>query len=720
MDDPKQAHLAFYLTSQRQGGVEPAEGFELCPALLAPYRELARLRYDFPLVLTTGGEGSGVESLSGLFDRLRHGLGEGDDRLRLNRHLFRLEAEIRRLSAGGAGGSLSFLWNRAAERLGSHESSLLQDSLDRARAALPAGGEVVDCNAAFPMRFLKHLWKEEQVRKARRYQEEANRLAHGLSEILRGDSIRSEAGRSAQNLEASFGSQPGGAFDFVEMSRLLAMAPSARGLTKSRRQRILGILSALETQRFYPRPGAQSQAEPVYAFDFDSAVAALQAYRDRLLGAADLAANVAKAGLEIAGEYKENLHDAYFETYGKAGLQPEDLALFPNYFIRLSTDRLNPEESAAVSEILSAGLPMKILIQTDDILDELPLAGRQLGYSRQSRLLVQTALGLNDVFVLQTGSSHLFQMRNEASRGLGFSGPALFHVFSGAVKTTEGFPAYLVAAAATESRAFPAFIYDPLAGPDRDNRFELAVNPQIESDWPVQRLVYEDEEHQRVVEDLPFTLADFAALDRRFAGHFARLPREEWNGSLASVSDGMTHPESGLPEKLPSVLMVDGNGRLQKLLVDEDLMRETRRCLRSWRLLRELGRLKVVPLPVPPAVEKELPTEPAEKTASAPAAPTASKPAAAPVEAEPASSSDDPYIETPRCTSCNECTGINNKMFAYNENKQAYVANPDAGTYAQLVEAAESCQVAIIHPGKPRNSNEPGLDELLQRAEPFR
>ena len=42
-----------------------------------------------------------------------------------------------------------------------------------------------------------------------------------------------------------------------------------------------------------------------------------------------------------------------------------------------------------------------------------------------------------------------------------------------------------------------------------------------------------------------------------------------------------------------------------------------------------------------------------------------------------------------------------------------------AGTYRQLVEAAESCQVAIIHPGKPRNPNEPGLDELLERAKPF-
>ena len=58
-------------------------------------------------------------------------------------------------------------------------------------------------------------------------------------------------------------------------------------------------------------------------------------------------------------------------------------------------------------------------------------------------------------------------------------------------------------------------------------------------------------------------------------------------------------------------------------------------------------------------------------------------------------------------------------MFAYDGNKQAHIKDPSAGTYRQLVEAAESCQVAIIHPGKPRDPNEPGLDELLKRAEAF-
>jgi hypothetical protein len=84
-----------------------------------------------------------------------------------------------------------------------------------------------------------------------------------------------------------------------------------------------------------------------------------------------------------------------------------------------------------------------------------------------------------------------------------------------------------------------------------------------------------------------------------------------------------------------------------------------------------------------------------------------------------ATPSDEPYIETPRCPTCNECTELNGKMFAYDENMQAYIADPEAGPYRHLVEAAESCQVSIIHPGKPRNPDEPNLKELIARAEPF-
>jgi ferredoxin len=130
------------------------------------------------------------------------------------------------------------------------------------------------------------------------------------------------------------------------------------------------------------------------------------------------------------------------------------------------------------------------------------------------------------------------------------------------------------------------------------------------------------------------------------------------------------------------------------------------------------------------AWEERMQQEAEALAATAPVAATTTAPGAAGATGAPAAQSesaeqeaerspDEAYIETPRCSTCNECTQINNKMFAYDGNKQAYIADVNAGTYAQLVEAAESCQVSIIHPGKPHNPNEPGLEELLKRAEPF-
>jgi pyruvate-ferredoxin/flavodoxin oxidoreductase len=58
-------------------------------------------------------------------------------------------------------------------------------------------------------------------------------------------------------------------------------------------------------------------------------------------------------------------------------------------------------------------------------------------------------------------------------------------------------------------------------------------------------------------------------------------------------------------------------------------------------------------------------------------------------------------------------------MFAYNDNKQALIKDATAGTFRDLVTAAEKCPVHIIHPGKPGNPDEQGLDDLVQRAAKF-
>jgi len=77
------------------------------------------------------------------------------------------------------------------------------------------------------------------------------------------------------------------------------------------------------------------------------------------------------------------------------------------------------------------------------------------------------------------------------------------------------------------------------------------------------------------------------------------------------------------------------------------------------------------------------------------------------------------YIDSERCTTCNECTNLNKRMFAYNANKQAYVKDASAGTFAQLVMAAEKCPVSAIHPGTPLNPKEKDLEKWLKRAQAF-
>ena len=121
-----------------------------------------------------------------------------------------------------------------------------------------------------------------------------------------------------------------------------------------------------------------------------------------------------------------------------------------------------------------------------------------------------------------------------------------------------------------------------------------------------------------------------------------------------------------------------------------------------------------------------VPSFPTVTTEASPTAPTSSgtsAPAAASggvaVAEEEETLAMEPYIDSARCTACNECTNINKRMFAYNDKKQAYIKDPRAGSFKELVQAAERCTVRIIHPGTPLNPKEKDLDKWIKRAEPF-
>ncbi len=197
-----------------------------------------------------------------------------------------------------------------------------------------------------------------------------------------------------------------------------------------------------------------------------------------------------------------------------------------------------------------------------------------------------------------------------------------------------------------------------------------------------------------------------AAVQRRAEAEFAareRALREEYEARLAALR--ASYPQE-IARKLATGLLRSGAGG--RTIAEA---------------LAEAARLPVDALQraAPVAVAAPVAAAPAAAQPAAVAVAVAAAPAAA---AEPAAADDDfaleAYIESARCTACNECTNLNNRLFSYNEKKQAYVKDARAGTFKQLVMAAERCPVSIIHPGTPLDPTEPDLDKWTKRAERFR
>lgn len=730
MDKQLRSQVVFHLTGRHaEGGTTSDAVRGMRPALMAPYRRLDALRYDFPVVLAADGA-TPVRSLTSVVDTaLRAVAPPGVDGEALRRRALQIEREIRRLLAAGEGGTLTELWDRAAMTLvPKGDVAFLNDAL-KVRGAFEIDGVVADCDAALPARFMRHTWSVVQAEKSRRARERIGNLEVRLGDILRADRARSHAALEQPALQASFGGAHHGLFDFGTMSRLLSSAGPRGGLGERRRRRVEEALEVLRTQRFFPGGGKDGGA---FAFEFATADAALAAFRERLPELARCLRALQVAELEVGGDYVDDVHDALFAGFGAQSVTPADLEFFPDYLVCLEAGQ--PGTQGSLAEALSSGVPVKVVVHVSDVIEASGLGQGQFAFGMRGAQLASAALSYDDVFVLQTAASNLLQLRERVERGLRHPGAALFSVY--AAPDGGALPGYLQAAAAMQSRAFPAFSYDPGAGADLAARFSLENNPQPELDWPVERLHYADTDLQSASEDVAFTFADFALCDARCADHFEPAPRAAWGDGMLTAQDWMALPARDPSQGVPYVLAVDEADLLTRLVVDEQLMRAGLRCREAWHRLQGLAGIRDSRTERLLARERQAWEEahrqelaaaasaaPAAEAIPAAAAQPAAAPAAAaatpPPEPEPARNPDEAYIETIRCSTCNECTQINPRMFAYNENKQAYIADRKAGTYKQLVEAAESCQVSIIHPGKPWDPSEPGLEELMERAKPF-
>ena len=191
-----------------------------------------------------------------------------------------------------------------------------------------------------------------------------------------------------------------------------------------------------------------------------------------------------------------------------------------------------------------------------------------------------------------------------------------------------------------------------------------------------------------------------AEVSADFDGRLSAL-RAEYESRLADLK--IRYPQL-IARKLAEGLIRAGDGQTVK------------------ELIAKVQGMPLAPVKVTGPVEatkadKAVETVRADRDATAPSASSAGGVAVEEVAEE--ETGLEAYIETARCTTCDECTRLNKRMFAYNDKKQAYIKDAKAGTFRELVTAAERCPVAIIHPGTPLNPKEKDLAKWVKRAERF-
>src|SRR3974377_145305 len=138
--------LVFHLTGAAADG-DALEGMR--PALLANYRDLTKLRYDFPLGLIEGAtEGAPVRSLTHVVDNMLRTIAPpAMESEQLRKMVLRIEREVRTLVAEGASGKLSEVWDRVAATLEAGDAAFGK-SARLARAGPAADGQARDRGAS--------------------------------------------------------------------------------------------------------------------------------------------------------------------------------------------------------------------------------------------------------------------------------------------------------------------------------------------------------------------------------------------------------------------------------------------------------------------------------------------------------------------------------------------------------------------------------------------
>ncbi len=339
-------------------------------------------------------------------------------------------------------------------------------------------------------------------------------------------------------------------------------------------------------------------------------------------------------------------------------------------------------------------------------------------------------------FILQSNIANYTHYIEGLIDGLNSRRPALFNVYS-VCQPEHGVSDDATAhrsKMALDSRAFPLFRFDPDAGGDWEECIELDGNPELDDDWVSYKLDYIDDEGNEQSMELPMTFADFAVQEGRFRKHFRVAPQDTWNDDMVPLAEFIELEKDDREDLFPYIWALNKKNQLIRVLVAEEMVQSTEERLSYWRTIKGLAGLsKKVD---PKQIAQQTRTDTVQKLVSGllnmvdggsgasalldmAQAPSPAGDAATGAPSPSGNGFEPAWIDQTECTSCDECTTINSKIFAYDDSKKAFVKDPVGGPFKDIVRAAEKCPGRCIHPGTPANPDEKGVEKLIKRAEKY-
>ncbi len=774
-------------------------GSDFLPALLEPYRDVSRLRYDYPLFLFDAAQSEANPNPEQLAKPIAEVLSEtvasfapgGDSARILKDNLPWVERELRQKLVDVEGPvAASELVKAACDALVTHlkldveNNAKLLDDTGKMLAALPANGHLLAYGRYPAIHLLVHSIRSRVIPRHAAFRGEIKLHIRELKDLLDVDWSKSADSKKPETLQGSIG----GGSSFIDTSALSnVMAKKSQGsisMSAERRARIESALATLEEYqhsntlvRFIhngPLEGEWLSSTEGFESveDTDPCAAATRLFDEEAQRLARVFAAARIARLEINGIYDAAIHDPFFANFDWETFSREELLLVPAVIALESANHVATDGMPSFSRLLSSGRPVQIFVRVlahanpAASADEDPFQNyrTELGYLGIShrQAVVSQASAARHVNLLQRFGSALDATRTS------------LHLVNIGLRPTGqdlGLNAWLVAGAALEGRVHPAFSINPAAGDAFADRMDFSGNPQPEKDWPLHPFKYLDDTGVTVEQELAFTFADYALLIPRLHHHFAVVPNECDTDDLVPVAEFLQLPEERVHEHVPFIWAVGSGGILHRVIISRALIQACRDRLNFWHTLQEMAgvRNKHIDNAIAATraeVEAQAATEKAamqaefeaelarvraeaasevmgkltdvllgmDFTSGAPrpafTSAAAAKPAAVPAEEEVVEEAaapveeeeeliEEPWIDTPLCTSCNDCLAINPLMFVYNDTNMAVIGDLSAGTYKEMVEAAEICPSKCIHPGQPWNPSEPGLDELKERAAKF-